>query len=53
METKYISETSMGFERTTMRYIPYGINLHNHRCENLKSHKDIRPKYFSYYALLG
>jgi hypothetical protein len=29
--------TYVDFQRTTLRYMPDGI-LHNHRCENLKSH---------------
>jgi hypothetical protein len=32
------SETSVDFERITRRYIPEDRTLHNHRCENLKSH---------------
>jgi hypothetical protein len=35
---KVSSETSVDFQRTTWRYIPEGINLHNYRCENLKSY---------------
>jgi hypothetical protein len=30
------SETSVDFQRTTRRYIPEGITLHIHPCENLK-----------------
>jgi hypothetical protein len=40
MEAIFSSETSVDFQRTTRRYIPEGSTLHNHRCENLKSHKD-------------
>jgi hypothetical protein len=32
------SETSVGAQRTTRRYIPEDSTLHNHRCENLKSY---------------
>jgi hypothetical protein len=32
------SETSVGTQRTTRRYIPEDGTLHNHRCENLKSY---------------
>jgi hypothetical protein len=31
------SETSADFQRTTSRYVPEYITLHNHCCENLKS----------------
>jgi hypothetical protein len=33
------SETSVDTKRTTRRYIPEVDNLHNHRCENLKSYR--------------
>jgi hypothetical protein len=33
------SETSVDFQRPTHRYIPRDSDLHNHRCENLKSYK--------------
>jgi hypothetical protein len=36
MEAVYSSETSVGTQRTTRRYIPEDGPLHNHRCENLK-----------------
>jgi hypothetical protein len=36
MEAICSSETSVDFQRTTQRYIPEDITLHNHRCENLK-----------------
>jgi hypothetical protein len=36
MEAICCSETSVDFQRTTRRYIPEDITLHNHRCENLK-----------------
>jgi hypothetical protein len=32
------SETSVGFQRTTWRYIPEDSTLYSHRCENLKSY---------------
>jgi hypothetical protein len=32
------SETSVYFQRTTLRYIPEDSTLHNHRCENIKSY---------------
>jgi hypothetical protein len=38
MEAICSSETSVDFQRTTQRYIPEDSTLHNHRCENLKSH---------------
>jgi hypothetical protein len=38
MEATYSSETCVGFERITRRYIPEESNLHNHNCENLKSY---------------
>jgi hypothetical protein len=30
-----------GFQQTTRRYIPEDRTLHNNRCENLKTYKDI------------
>jgi hypothetical protein len=36
METRYSSESSVGFQRTTRCYIPEG-RIHDHRCENLKT----------------
>jgi hypothetical protein len=39
------SETSVGFQRTTRRYIPEDNTLHKHRCENLKSYTG--PSLFS------
>jgi hypothetical protein len=39
MAAKFISETSVGFQRTTRRYIPEDRTLHKHYCENLKSYK--------------
>jgi hypothetical protein len=33
------SKRRMNFQRTTQRYIPDDRTLHNHRCENLSSHK--------------
>jgi hypothetical protein len=38
VEAPYSSETSVDFKRTTRCYIPEDITLHNHCCENLKSH---------------
>jgi hypothetical protein len=35
------SETSVATQQTTQRHIPEDDNLHNHRCENLKSYKAI------------
>jgi hypothetical protein len=32
------SETSVDFQRTTWRYVPEDITLHNQNCENLKSY---------------
>jgi hypothetical protein len=39
-EATYSSETSVDFQRTIQHYIPEDSNLHNHRCENLKSYID-------------
>jgi hypothetical protein len=47
------SETSVDFHRTTQRYIPEHVTLHNHRCEYLKSYllifafSDIRNSNFA------
>jgi hypothetical protein len=38
MEATYSSLTSVDFQRITLCYIPEDRNLHNHRCENLKSY---------------
>jgi hypothetical protein len=38
MEAICSSDTSVGTQRTTRRYIPEDSTLHNHRCENLKSY---------------
>jgi hypothetical protein len=38
MEAICIFETSVNFQRTTWRYIPEDITLHNHRCDDLKSY---------------
>jgi hypothetical protein len=38
MEVIFSSETSADIQRTTRSYIPEDYNLHNHRCENLKSY---------------
>jgi hypothetical protein len=40
-EAKCFSETSFGLQRTTRRYIPEEITLHNHRCDSLKSCKEV------------
>jgi hypothetical protein len=37
MEATYPSETSIDFQRTTLRYISEDRTLHNHRCEKFKS----------------
>jgi hypothetical protein len=39
MEAIRSSETSVDFQRTTLRYIPEDGTHHSHRCENLKSYK--------------
>jgi hypothetical protein len=36
MEAICSFKTSVGFQRTTRRYIPEDGTVHNHRCENLK-----------------
>jgi hypothetical protein len=41
MEAIYSSETSVATQQTTRSYIPEVDTLHNHRCENLKSYKDV------------
>jgi hypothetical protein len=38
---RYNAVRSVHFQRTTRRYIPEQKTLQNHRCENLKSHKEI------------
>jgi hypothetical protein len=38
MEAICSSETSVDFQRATLRYIPEDGTLHNHRYENLKSY---------------
>jgi hypothetical protein len=38
MEAICSSETSVGTQRITRRYIPEDGTIHNHRCENLKSY---------------
>jgi hypothetical protein len=40
MEVTCSSEASVGFQRTTLRYIPEESTLHNHRYENLISHEE-------------
>jgi hypothetical protein len=37
MEVTCSSETSVDFQRTTPRYIPEDVTIHNHRCENQNS----------------
>jgi hypothetical protein len=37
METVCSPETSIDFQRTTLRYIPENSTLRNHSCEDLKS----------------
>jgi hypothetical protein len=39
MEAICSSETPVATQRTTWRRIPEDNNLHNHRCENLKSYQ--------------
>jgi hypothetical protein len=41
MEVTYSSETSLDFQWITWRYISEERNLHNHRCEKLKSYPGI------------
>jgi hypothetical protein len=41
MEVTCSSGTSVYFQRTTRHYLPEDINLHNHRCENLKSYASL------------
>jgi hypothetical protein len=50
MEAICSSETSVGFQRTTWRYIPEDSTLHIHRCENLKSyrHKEASQRIVSF-----
>jgi hypothetical protein len=43
MEAICSSETSVGTQLTTRRFIPEDLSLHNHRCENLKSYRRIVP----------
>jgi hypothetical protein len=35
---RHFGGTSAGFQGTTRRYVPEDRNLHNDRCENLKSY---------------
>jgi len=37
MEAARSSETSVSYRNTTLRHNPEGLDLHVHRCENLKS----------------
>jgi hypothetical protein len=41
MEVTCFSETSLDFQQATPRYVPEDRTLHNHLCENLKSHKPL------------
>jgi hypothetical protein len=41
IEASCPSETAIDFQRTTCRYIPEYITLHNHCCENLRSNVKI------------
>jgi hypothetical protein len=41
------SESSVAFQRTTRRYIARDRTLHEHRCENLKSCKEIGCIYWN------
>jgi hypothetical protein len=43
MEAICSSETSVATQQTTRRHIPEDDNLHNHRCENLKSYLGLFP----------
>jgi hypothetical protein len=36
---RYVSVTSVDFQRTTQCYIPEDSSLHNHQCRNLKYYK--------------
>jgi hypothetical protein len=38
MEVIRYLETSVDFQRITLRYIPEDSTLHNHRCQNLTSY---------------
>jgi hypothetical protein len=38
MEAICSFESSVDFQRTTLRYIPEDSTLHNHRCDKLKSY---------------
>jgi hypothetical protein len=38
VEATCFSETSVHFQRTTLRYIAEGGTVHNHRCVNFKSY---------------
>jgi hypothetical protein len=35
IKATYSSETSVGFQRTTLRSFPESVTFHNNRCENL------------------
>jgi hypothetical protein len=45
MEATCSSDTSVDFQRTTLRHIPEERTLHNNRCKNLKSN------IYSYYSV--
>jgi hypothetical protein len=49
MEATYSSETSADFQGSTRHNIPEDRTLHNHRCENLNSHK----LFFIFCAAMG
>jgi hypothetical protein len=36
MKAEYSCETSVGFERTTRRFVPEDRPLHNNHCENFQ-----------------
>jgi hypothetical protein len=52
-EATCYSETSVNFYRTKQRYIRDDRNLHNHRCDNLRSDKDKAVPVFSYLEYLS
>jgi hypothetical protein len=49
-EAIFSSETSVETQRTTRLHIPEDDTLHNHRCENLKSHVALFVWKFVYFA---
>jgi hypothetical protein len=42
MEAVHTSETSVFFNETKWCYIQESCHLHTHRCENLKSHEEMK-----------